>query len=117
MTYNQTLKEIDRLTALLNATNSIDVPYLGRKVVCEGHGMFHETNEVVLKYRTISAPALNANAREELQRTIDALEATIKDERERRAKVAKAKRYRKELEELNARKAYLEKWLEENEGA
>ena len=43
--------------------------------------------------------------------TIEAYKAVLTEEKKEKALEAKAKRYRKELKELNERKAYLEKWL------
>lgn len=48
--------------------------------------------------------------------TLEAYKAEKEAKAKAKALKAKAKRYRAELEELNERKAYLEKWLAENEG-
>lgn len=47
--------------------------------------------------------------------TVEEYKARETKRKEEKALKAKAKRYKKELEELNNRKAYLEKWLAENE--
>ena len=114
MTYNQTVKEINRLKKLLNMRTETEMAYVAPKTICEGHGVFRDTGETCVKYKTIGTMVITGEMRAELQKTIDTLEASIKEEKERRAKEAKAKRYKKELEELNQRKAYLEKWLMEN---
>lgn len=115
MTYNQTIKEIERLQALANEVTITYVPRIARKTVCEGHGMFFETDELKLTYDTVKTPKLTAEEHEEVLAKIAALEETIKEEREHRALAAKAKRYRKELEEMAARRAYLEDWLNVND--
>ena len=115
MTYNQTVKKINELKKLLNAKAETEIAYVAPKTICEGHGIFRDTNEVCLKYKTVGTTIITGKNRVELQKMIDALEDSIKDEKERRAKEAKAKRYKKELEEINQRKAYLEKWLAENQ--
>lgn len=52
---------------------------------------------------------------EKLGMTVEAYKAKKEKERAEKALKAKIKRYRAELEELNERTAYLEKWLAENE--
>ena len=47
--------------------------------------------------------------------TIEAYKAVLAEEKKEKALEAKAKRYHKELAELNERKAYLEKWLTDYE--
>ena len=114
MTYNQTVKEIARLKKLLNTRVETEMAYIAPKTICEGHGVFRDTGETCVKYKTVGTMVITGKMRTELQKTIDILEASIKEEKEKRAKEAKAKRYKKELEELNQRKAYLEKWFAEN---
>ncbi len=116
MTYNQTVKTINALYELLNAKTVTEIPYIGTKTICEGHGTFRNTNELCVKYFRAENPSLTGKDRAKIEKTIKTLEDSIKEEKERRANVAKAKRYKKELEELNNRKAYLEKWLAEYEG-
>ena len=114
MTYNQTVKTINALYEMLNSKTVTEIPYIGTKTVCEGHGMFRETNDLCVKYHRTENPAITGKKRAEIEKTIKILEDSIKEEKERRANIAKAKRYKKELEELNNRKAYLENWLKEH---
>lgn len=109
MTYNQTVKEIKRLYELKNQAYD-EVTFIQQKNVCEGHGMFRPTE--VLHKVTERVP--RTAEQDAIQKQIDALEATIYDEKERRFIKAKRKRYEKELAELKDRMAYLEKWLAEN---
>lgn len=115
MTYYQTKKEIDRLTALLNQTYTTEIPYLANKTRCVGHGMFMDTDEVCVKYNVINTPIYRGQTRQEIEKQIKILKDSIADEEEKRRITAKLKRYKKELETLNKRKAYLEKWIAENE--
>lgn len=52
---------------------------------------------------------------EKLGMTVEEYKAKKEEEEKAKAFKAKVKRYHAELEELNKRKAYLEKWLAENE--
>ena len=52
---------------------------------------------------------------EKLGLTLEEYKEKLKKENDEKARRAKIKRYYKELEEINERKAYIEKWLKENE--
>lgn len=52
---------------------------------------------------------------EKLGLTLEEYKEKLKKENDEKARKAKIKRYHKELEEINERKAYIEKWLKENE--
>ena len=114
MTYSQTVKEVNKLYDILNAKTTTEIPYIGQETVCEGHGIFRETGKPYIKYQVTKHNIITGETREAILKTIDVLENSIKDEKERREKIAKTKRYKKELEKLNERKDYLEKWLNEN---
>lgn len=115
MTYYEMNKELNNLRDALAEVTYTDHPYIGKAVRCEGHGVFVETNELVVKHRHEAHPVLTGADREAALRRVAELEALTADERARRAEAAKAKRYRKELAELIDRKAYLERWLAEHE--
>ena len=109
MTYNQTVKEIKRLYELKEQAYD-EVTFIQQKNICEGHGMFRPAGPL---YKVTERVPRTAE-QDAIQKQIDALEATIYDEKERRYIKAKRKRYEKELVELKNRMAHIEKWLAEN---
>lgn len=109
--YNAIKKTITHLNIQIQKAEHTEVGYeMEEKFRCNGHGIFIPTGEFH------KVPVYGDKKRiAELTEQIAALEtdeylAFDKAERNK----AKEKRYRKELAELNKRKAYLEKWLAEN---
>jgi hypothetical protein len=109
--YNATKKLINNLYAEIQKAERTEVGYTIReKARCEGHGIFVPTGEFH------KVPVFGDKKRiAELTEQIATLETDeyLAFEKAEKNK-AKERRYRKELEELNKRKAYLEKWLAEN---
>lgn len=117
--YNEIKKEIEKLEALKK--NAVVYTETTKEIVAtEGHGIFVNTG----RYEVVGEWKTDKNKVAEIEKEIAELKNldTYKDGKTKeeakeieRAKRAKAKRYRKELAELENRKAYLEKWLAENE--
>ena len=109
--YNATKKLINDLYAEIQKAERTEVGYkIEEAVRCDGHGIFVPTGEFH------KVPVYGDKKRiAELTEQIATLETDeyLAFEKAERNK-AKEKRYRKELAELNKRKAYLEKWLAEN---
>ena len=118
-TYKQIKREIRELEAL-KENGTIQTGYALKEVVrTAGHGEYEGTGryELVPTYGA-------ANVNTKIEKRIDALKnlkaykegKAIEDAKaEAKKREAKAKRYKKELAELNERRAYLEKWLAEYE--
>lgn len=110
-TYNRINKEIDRLwKEEKKARYGITKIELVEKTETVGFHEFKGTG--IYEYKEVRYP--DEKRIEELKKQREALLEITKEERERRAKEAKRKRYIKELAELKDRQAYIEKWLEEN---
>ena len=118
-TYKQIKREIRELEAL-KENGTVQTGYTLKEIArTVGHGEYEGTGryELVPTYGA-------ANVNTKIEKRINALKnlkaykegKAIEDTKaEAKKREAKAKRYRKELAELKARKAYLEAWLAENE--
>lgn len=110
--FNIIKKKIDALWDEKRKAQHCVIGYtLTENTRCEGHGVFVPTNG----YHETPVIGQDTEAIKRIDAEIQKLETpeylAIKNNK---FITAKAKRYKKELEGLNKRKAYLEKWLEEN---
>lgn len=117
--YNEIKKEIKKLEAL-KRTAVVYTEVTREIILTEGHGTFTNTG----RYETVGEWRTDRTKVEEINKEIAKLKdleaykegKALEEAKEViRAKKEKARRYRKELKELENRKAYLEKWLAENE--
>ena len=122
MTYQEIKKQIKMLEGLKVGAEKQVTGYRTKEVCTQiGQGDYVPTGryEVVPEY-TYVQPACNLKIDKEIERLMrlpeyQAGKAEEEEKKHARFIQQKAKRYRKELEELNERKAYLEKWLAEND--
>lgn len=80
---------------------------------CHGHGFFLGTGQYKEDWVCVKELTMEEWDAEKAARYNYLMEAT-ESYREEKRREAKMKRYKKELEELAKRKAYIEKWLIEN---
>lgn len=118
-TYKEIKKEINNLCEEYNNAVTYETRYKN-KVVYTGWNEGYETDEKVSYLEKVADEEKRAEIKAKIEKLaslpeyIEGKEAENKKSEERNNRY-KAKRYRKELEELNERKAYLEKWLTEYE--
>ena len=119
-TYNQIKREIRELEALKSNT-TVQTGYTIREI---GHTVGHGAFEGTGHYEIAPTYGRDESANIKIDKKIDALknlkaykEGKAQEDAHKAAKAKeyKVKRYRKELAELEERKAYLERWLAENE--
>lgn len=122
MTYNQIKKEINRLYKVIEENKGSYTYTL--KYINEDQAMAYsyaeKSGNVQAGWHKVRNEGLfqteeQKRTTEEAEKQIAILQKEIEEEENRRYITAKIKRYKKELEELNIRKTYLEKWLAENE--
>lgn len=119
MTYKEIKKELRKLYEAYNNAVTYELRHKS-KVVYTGWNEGYETDEIVSYYEKVNDEVKRAELRVEINK-LESLPEYIEGEKEANAKREarnnryKAKRYREELDELNKRKVYLEKWLAEYE--
>lgn len=122
MTYQEIKKQIKMLEGLKVEAKKEVTGYRTNEIYTQiGFHDYMPTGrfETVPEY-TYVQPACNLKINKEIERLMrlpeyQAGKAEEEEKKHARFIQQKAKRYRKELEELNERKAYLEKWLAEND--
>lgn len=106
-TYTSVMKEIEELEKQKRNNYTVET-YMGEKYACHGHGIFVGTGEFIEKTRRIDGDNTD------IQKKIDELYALVKPILDEKNKIAKIKRYQKEIAELEKELAYKKEWLKNN---